>query len=218
MTRTKRAVALAKRLSTAVKKYEEPVVESVARSHDPYRVLVSTMLSLRTKDATTREASKRLFAKAGTIRGLLRLTPKQVEKLIYPVGFYKTKAKNLLRMAQIVSDQYNGCIPGIEHELLQLPGVGRKTANLVLSLSFNTDAICVDTHVHRISNRFDLVRTRTPHETELALQKVLPRKYWQNWNMWLVMWGQNVCMPVSPKCSQCPLEDICPKRSVTHSR
>lgn len=218
MTRSKRVIELARLLSYHVKKYQEPVVEQVARTYDPYRVLVSTMLSLRTKDATTSQASKRLFARASTIKKLRMLSIRQIEKLIYPVGFYKTKARHLLRMAEIVIKQYHGLIPGNEEALLALPGVGRKTANLVLSLSFKKDAICVDTHVHRISNRFDLVRTTTPYETEIALQKVLPMRLWQKWNMWLVMWGQNICFPVRPKCSVCPLHSACPQRHVIYSR
>ncbi|PIS41634.1 MAG: endonuclease III [Candidatus Kerfeldbacteria bacterium CG08_land_8_20_14_0_20_42_7] len=216
--RIKRAKTLSQILRVHTKKYAEPVVEHVAQSYDPYRVLVSTMLSLRTKDATTALASKRLFAVAPTIKKLHHLSSHTIQKLIYPVGFYKTKAKHLLRMSDIVLTCHQGKIPNKETDLLALPGVGRKTANLVLSLSFQQDTICVDTHVQRISNRFDLVRTHTPYETEKSLQRVLPKKYWQKWNMWLVMWGQNVCVPISPKCSQCPLLDVCPQRGVTHSR
>jgi endonuclease-3 len=146
------------------------------------------------------------------------LSPKQIEQLIYPVGFYKTKARNLLRMADLVIKRHHGKIPSTDEDLLALPGVGRKTANLVLSLSFKKDAICVDTHVHRISNRFDLVRTKTPYETEIALQKVLPKRLWKHWNTWLVIWGQNICFPVRPKCSMCPMRSLCPQRNVIHPR
>jgi len=218
MIKTIRAVKLAGLLRIHTKHFDEPIVEQVARSHDSYRVLVSTMLSLRTKDATTAQASRRLFARARSLTSLLQLSPQQIERLIYPVGFYKTKAKNLLSMARLVVQKHHGSIPNSEADLLALPGVGRKTANLVLSLSFKKDTICVDTHVHRISNRFDLVRTQTPLETEMALQKVLPKKYWKHWNTWLVVWGQNICFPVSPKCSLCPLKGACPRRNVIHSR
>lgn len=218
MTRTERSILLAKKLVYAVKKFEKPVVEQVARTYNPYKVLTSTMLSLRTKDTTTMGSSKRLFKIAPSIEKLLGCTTTQIEKAIYPVGFYKTKAKHLQRMAKIVKEKHAGNIPHAEAELLALPGVGRKTANLVLSLSYNKDAICVDTHVHRISNRFDLVRTKNPEETEFALMKVLPRPLWKKWNMWLVMWGQHICHPVSPKCSICPLKNLCPQRGVTTSR
>lgn len=205
-------------LKKHTKKFEEPVVEQVASRHDAFRVLVSTMLSLRTKDATTTIASKRLFREADSPRKLACLSRKKIEKLIYPVGFYKTKAKHLQQMSDILLSRYQGSVPGEENALLSLPGVGRKTANLVLSLSFKKDAICVDTHVHRISNRLGLIRTKNPEETEKALMKILKKKYWPQWNMWLVMWGQNVCHPVSPHCSTCPLQRICPQVGVTISR
>jgi len=195
-----------------------PIVERVAKERDPYRILVSTMLSLRTKDATTEKASLRLFRIAPTITKLAHLPVSAIAKLIYPVGFYKTKARHLREMARIVIKKNQGKIPGSEEALLALPGVGRKTANLVLSLGFAQDAICVDTHVHRISNRLGLIRTKSPHESEIALQKILPRRYWQFWNMWLVMWGQKICVPISPKCSMCPLSEFCSKRNVTNRR
>lgn len=218
MNKKARIKVIVKILRNATKQFEEPVVEQVARSYKPFRVLVSTMLSLRTKDETTTRASRRLFTKADSVPALLKLKPKQIQKLIYPVGFYRTKAKNLLHMAQLLHQKYKGKVPDTLDELVALPGVGRKTANLVLSLSYDKDTICVDTHVHRISNRLALVSSHTPHETELKLMKVLPRKYWKHWNMWLVMWGQNICHPVSPHCSECPLQPYCPQKGVTYSR
>lgn len=218
MTKQEQIKHIVRILFREVTQYEEPVVEQVARDRNPFKVLISTMLSLRTKDTTTTEASRRLFRKADTPLALSRLRLSTIERCIYPVGFYKTKAKHLRRVAEILIHRYNGKVPGKEADLLALPGVGRKTANLVLSLSFSQDAICVDTHVHRISNRFGLVRTKTPEETEQALMRVLPRRYWQRWNMWLVIWGQNICHPVSPRCSVCPLKPYCPQRFVIHSR
>jgi endonuclease-3 len=218
MTNTKRIRTIIRLLQNETKFLQIPIVERVARKRDPYRILVSTMLSLRTKDATTEQASLRLFKYAPSINRLAGLSVSMIAELIYPVGFYKTKAKHLRAMALSVINQHKGKIPGREDALLALPGVGRKTANLVLSLGFSQDAICVDTHVHRISNRLGLIRTKTPYESEIALQKILPRRYWQFWNMWLVMWGQKICVPISPKCSLCPLSKVCPKRNVTRRR
>lgn len=218
MTKAKRIDLIVRILRQEVKKFQLPVVEQVAKTYEAFYVLVSTMLSLRTKDQVTAQSSRRLFKKAGSVRALNKLSQSQIEKLIYPVGFYKIKAKSLKKVAQIIIAKYHAKVPDTEEALLGLPGVGRKTANLVLSLSYNKDAICVDTHVHRISNRFDLIQTTSPEKTEYALMKVLPRKYWKLWNTWLVIWGQNVCHPVSPKCSLCPLLEICPRRGVTTSR
>lgn len=176
------------------------------------------MLSLRTKDAVTTSASKRLFLIAPHIEALASLSVSQIEKAIYPVGFYPTKAKNIKKTAQILIEKYGGKVPKTIDALLELPGVGRKVAALVVSLSYGIPAICVDTHVHRISNRLGLVKTTHPHETEQALMHILPKKYWINWNMWLVMWGQSICTPISPKCSHCPLSSICPKKGVTTTR
>ena len=205
-------------LREAYKKFKEPVVTEVAKDKDPYKVLISTVLSLRTKDETTKEASLRLFERAPDIFKLKELSEKEIEKLIYPVGFYKTKAKNLKKIAKIIVDKYDGVVPSDLDELLKLPNVGRKTANLVLAKGYNIPAICVDIHVHRISNRLGLVKTKTPIETEFALSKILPKKYWIEFNDLLVPFGQNICRPTSPFCSRCPIYDFCDRVGVQRWR
>ena len=194
------------------------VSQIAARDRDPYRVLVSTMISLRTKDEVTLEASRRLFEQAPGPRELSRLDTDIIADLIYPAGFYATKAKHLKKSAEIIIRRYGGRVPSDRDELLELPGVGRKTANLVLNLGFGKDAICVDTHVHRISNRLGWVRTKNPDETERALAEVLPRRYWIEINALLIRFGQKTCTPVSPFCSRCPLAEECPRRGVPRSR
>jgi len=205
-------------LREAYKRFREPVVTEIAKDRDPYRVLVSTVLSLRTKDEVTRDASLRLFEKAPTVYELDRLSENEIAQLIYPVGFYTTKAKNLKRIARIIIQEHNGKVPDTLEELLKLPNVGRKTANLVLSKGYGKPAICVDTHVHRISNRLGLVRTKNPEETEFALMEILPKKYWIEFNDLLVPFGQNLCKPVSPHCSVCPLYKYCDRIGVERSR
>ncbi len=215
----KRADEIVRILKKELKKYGVPVVTKVAREKkSPYRVLISTLLSLRTKDETTLKASKRLFAKADTPEKMLSLTKEEIEKLIYPVGFYHRKAEQILKISEILIEKYGGKVPDTLEELLKLPGVGRKTANLVLNEGFGKLGICVDTHVHRISNRLGLVKTKNPTETEFALQKILPKKHWIIFNTLLVTLGQNICTPISPKCSECPLNKICPKVGVEKHR
>ncbi|WP_022670254.1 endonuclease III domain-containing protein [Hippea alviniae] len=201
-------------LKEAYKSFKEPVVTEVAKDKDPYKVLVSTVLSLRTKDETTKEASLRLFERAPDIFTLKQLKQEEIEKLIYPVGFYKTKAKNLKKIAQIIVDEYDGVVPSNLNDLLKLPNVGLKTANLVLAKGYNIPAICVDIHVHRISNRLGLVKTKAPEETEVALSNILPKKYWIEFNDLLVPFGQNICRPTSPFCSKCPIYDFCDRVGV----
>lgn len=205
-------------LRDAYRQFKEPVVTLVAKDNNPYKVLVSTVLSLRTKDDITHEASLRLFEKAPDIYALDRLTEEDIARLIYPVGFYKTKAKNLKKIAKIIIEQYNGKVPDSLDELLRLPNVGRKTANLVLAKGYNIPAICVDIHVHRISNRLGLVKTKSPKETEFALRDILPKKYWIEFNDLLVPFGQNLCKPVSPFCSKCPIYEFCERVGVERSR
>jgi len=188
------------------------------RWHDPFLVLISCLLSLRTKDQTTLPAAERLFAVADTPRKMLALSAAEIEKLIYPVGFYRTKARRIIGICRDLLSRFAGKVPEKIDELLTLKGVGRKTANLVLTEGFGKPAICVDTHVHRISNRFGYVRTKTPEGTEAALRKILPQRYWIEYNSTLVLWGQNVCRPVSPLCSRCPLKNICARIGVTKSR
>jgi endonuclease III len=194
-------------------------VSAVARENaDPFRVLVATMISLRTKDDVTRTASDALLAAAPSPAALAALPESRIEKLIFPAGFYHTKARSLRAAARLLLERHGGAVPREMDALLALPGVGRKTANLVLNLGFGIDAICVDTHVHRISNRMGWVRTKTPAETEQALMRVLPRRYWITINEALVRWGQSVCTPLSPWCSRCPVAPWCARRDVGRSR
>jgi endonuclease-3 len=196
-----------------------PIVTLVAqRSADPYQVLISTLLSLRTKDEVTTRASRNLFARADTPEGMLRLSADEIRKAIYPVGFYKRKADTILRVTRILLEQNSGRVPGDLEELLKLPGVGRKTANLVLTLGFGKPGICVDTHVHRISNRLGYVKTKSPDETETALRGKLPKAWWIPINDILVAFGQGLCKPVSPWCSRCPVSKWCERIGVSHSR
>lgn len=202
-------------LEKEVMKYRVPVVDLIGvQSRDSYRVLIATILSSRTKDEVTAVASARLFDRAPDIDSLAGLSEKEIRELIYPVGFYKTKATHLQKTALILKDAWGGVVPDTIEELVQLPGVGRKTANLVLSVAFNKPAICVDTHVHRIMNIWGYVRTKTPLETETALRKKLPRKYWQKVNRILVAFGQGKCKPVAPHCDECILEPDCAKINV----
>jgi endonuclease-3 len=181
-------------------------------------VLIACLLSLRTKDETTGPAAARLFALADTPRAMLRLTPRRIERAIFPVGFYRTKAKVILGVCRDVLERFDGRVPDEIEPLLTLKGVGRKTANLVVTQGFNKPGICVDVHVHRISNRLGYVKTRNPEETEMALRRRLPRRYWIGYNDLLVAFGQNICQPVSPKCSVCPVNRSCPRLGVTRSR
>jgi endonuclease-3 len=196
-----------------------PSVSTVAeRKPDPFHILVSTMISLRTKDEVTSGASRRLLSRAPTAQELARIGTKKIAELIYPAGFYNTKAKNLKSMAELLVERYGGRVPESMEQLLDLPGVGRKTANLVRNLGYGLDGICVDTHVHRISNRLGWVQTRTPEQTESALEKVLPRRFWITINELLVRFGQTTCTPVSPFCSLCPIGQQCPRIGVQRSR
>lgn len=176
---------------------------------DPFRVLIATVISARTKDEVTKEASRKLFKKFPTPQALANADPKEVAKLIYPAGFYKTKAKRLVEIARIIVEEYDGKVPSSLEALLELPGVGRKTANIVLAYAFGVPAVPVDTHVHRISNRLGLVKTRTPEETERELKRILPKRYWIDINWMLVKFGQIICRPINPKCNECPLHELC---------
>ena len=203
-----------------IRQWEEPVVGVVARmsARDPFRILISCLLSLRTKDKTTGEASARLFALAHTPAGLLQLSLKKIERAIYPVGFYRMKAKSIHAICRRLLDVYGGKVPDSIDELVTLSGVGRKTANLVVTVGYKKPGICVDIHVHRISNRWGYVKTKTPEETEEALRKKLPKPYWITFNDLLVPYGQHVCLPVSPFCSRCKLIEYCDRQGVTRSR
>jgi endonuclease III len=202
-----------------VKGWVTPAVTIVAtQDHDPFKVLVSCILSLRTRDQVTAEASERLFALADTPAGLSRLSPEEIEKAIYPVGFYRIKSQQILEISRQLAEGYGGSVPDDLETLLRFKGVGRKTANLVLTLGFGKAGICVDTHVHRICNRWGYVSTKTPEQTEIALRKKLPAEYWIVINDLLVTFGQNQCSPLSPRCSSCPLHHLCDRVGVTKSR
>lgn len=200
-----------KELLKVTKRMPMPVVTEIklVTNKDAYKILISTMLSLRTKDSTTRDASMRLFEKAGNPKDMLKLSEEEIAKLIYPVGFYRVKAKNILEVSKTIIDDYNGKVPDEIDELLKLRGVGRKVANLVITEAFDKYGICVDTHVHRISNRFGYVSTKKPEQTEFALRKKLPKKYWRVYNDTLVIYGQNLCKPINPLCNQCSVSKYC---------
>jgi endonuclease-3 len=203
----------------AIRPFHITAVTSVAeKSCAPFRVLISCLISLRTKDEVTDLASHRLFAKADTPAKMLTLREREIAKLIFPAGFYRTKAKRIREISQTLLNGYNGRVPDALEELLKLKGVGRKTANLVLTVAYGKPGICVDTHVHRISNRLGWVKTQTPEQTEMALREILPKRFWIPINDWLVTFGQNICQPVSPWCSKCPLHDGCPKNGVKYRR
>ncbi|MCR4336393.1 MAG: endonuclease III [Candidatus Omnitrophica bacterium] len=206
-------------LRQAMKDLPDPSVTLVGkRWNSPFLVLISCILSLRTQDKTTLPASERLFALADTPKKMLQLTIAQIEKAIYPVGFYKTKARVIHGICRDILDKFGGQVPSDIEKLLSMKGVGRKTANLVLTEGFHIPAMCVDTHVHRISNRMGYVVTKTPEETEQALRKKLPQKHWMDYNALLVTWGQNVCKPISPLCSKCPIHRYCARCDVGKRR
>jgi len=208
-----RVVATLKR---EVRQWKVPIV--CHYRHDPFETLVSCLISLRTKDETTDAASARLFALARTPQTMVKLSRRRVERAIFPAGFYRTKARTILELSRTLIDEHGGKVPNDLDALLALKGVGRKTANLVLTLAFRKYGICVDTHVHRISNRWGYVATKTPDETEMRLRDRLPRRHWRVYNDLLVTFGQNLCHPTSPWCSRCPLDGLCPRIGVTRSR
>jgi endonuclease-3 len=208
-------------LAKAIRGLEVPAVEKISESQaeDPFQVLIATLLSARTQDATTLAASMRLFRKARTPHTMARLSVPQIEELIYPVSFYRNKARHVQACCQTLVEEFDGVVPGTMEKLVTLSGVGRKTANLVLILGFQSrDNICVDTHVHRISNRLGWVRTALPEETEQALYEVTERRWWASINLYLVTWGQNVCRPVYPRCGDCAIVADCPRIGVTGLR
>lgn len=206
-------------LREAAPGWSAPVVTQMATlSRDPYLVLIACLMSLRTKDETTGPAARRLFALADTPQAMLTLAPEQIAKAIYPVGFYKTKVQTILEISRLLVEKYESRVPDEIDELVQFKGVGRKTANLVVTLGYRKPGICVDTHVHRISNRWGYVTTKTPEETEMALRKKLPPAHWIEINDLLVAMGQTICHPTSPKCSLCPIEKYCAKIGVVRSR
>jgi len=201
------------------KSFQVPVVTLIAETKkNPYRVLISCLLSLRTNDKTTTVASRRLFKVASTPKAMILLKPKEIVELIYPVGFYNTKARNIIDVSRVILEKFDSKVPDNIEDLLTLNGVGRKTANLVVTLGYKKYGICVDTHVHRISNRFGFIKTKNPNESEFALRKKLPRKYWIKYNDILVTYGQHLCRPISPHCSICKVRSHCSRIGVTLSR
>ena len=211
-------VPVLKSIGRAIRSLQEPAVEKIAEEtqEDPFQVLIATMLSAQTKDAVTAAVSERLFKVATTPKAMAALPVSRIEKLIYPVSFYRNKARHVKQACRQILDSFGGEVPDTMEELLTLQGVGRKTANLVLILSHaSRNNICVDTHVHRISNRLGWVKTRTPEQTEHALYEVVPRKWWPDVNLYLVTWGQNVCRPVYPRCRACVASTMCPRVGVT---
>jgi endonuclease-3 len=207
-----------RKLALAITGLELPAVEKISesRGEDPFQVTIATLLSARTQDATTHAAAERLFAKAGTPQAMAKLTIRQIEKLIYPVSFYRYKARYIKATCDKLIREFGGRTPSTMEELLTLPGVGRKTANLVLILAYRSRKnICVDTHVHRIANRLGWVKTRTPDETERALYDAAESRWWPYINLYLVTWGQNVCRPMYPRCPSCAIRDLCPRIGVT---
>ena len=207
-----------RRLARAIDGLDEPAVEKIAEEQqdDPFQVLIATMLSAQTRDPVTAEASRRLFRVARTPETMAKLTKMEIQRLIYPVSFYRNKAVHVRETCRQIVTRFRRRVPSTMEELLTLPGVGRKTANLVLILAHRSGSnICVDTHVHRIANRLGWVKTRTPEETEQALYAAAPRKWWPIINLYLVTWGQNVCRPVYPLCGSCAIADLCPRIGVT---
>ena len=207
-----------KKLKKAVRKFPTPSVTLIAKKNDPFAVLVSCIISLRTRDEVTEMASARLFTLAKLPAELLELSNAKIEKAIYPAAFYRNKTKSLKELCQVLVKEYYGKVPDKLEELLKLKGVGRKTANLTLILGHNKPGICVDIHVHRISNRWGYVKTKSPDETEMVLREILPKRFWKGYNDLLVSFGQNLCKPISPFCGSCPIEDQCPKIGVNRFR
>ncbi len=216
MKRPKPAVVehVMRTLAREIDGMELPAIEKISESQqeDPFQVLIATLLSARTQDATTHAASTRLFRRARTPNSMARLPEREIEELIYPVSFYRNKARHVKATAEALASRFGGRVPGTLEELVTLPGVGRKTATLVLILAFQSRRhICVDTHVHRISNRMGWVRTKTPEQTEQALYRNTDARWWPYINLYLVTWGQNVCRPVYPRCGECAIADTCPR-------
>jgi endonuclease-3 len=207
-------------LESMMASFPEAVVDAMVKDHrDPFKVLIATLISLRTKDEVTGKATERLFQIASTPFQMVLLEPEVIEKAIFPAGFYRNKAKTIIHVCSVLISKYEGNVPSTIDELIAIKGVGRKTANLVLSSGFGIDAICVDTHVHRICNRWGYVNTSTPDATEMLLRRKLPQRYWIRINALLVVMGQNICKPVSPLCSSCSLKGwFCPSYGVKKSR
>ncbi|MEM5777604.1 MAG: endonuclease III [Candidatus Aenigmatarchaeota archaeon] len=202
-------------LRKETKKYIKPAMDQIKDiNYSPYTILISCLLSLRTKDSVTIEASKRLFSLADTPEAMVKIDLKEIENAIKPSNYYKTKAKRIKEISKLLIEKYNGNVPDKFEELIKIKGIGRKTANIVLAYAFGKNTIAVDTHVHRISNRLGLVKTKKPHQTEEELKKILPKKYWKIYNNLLVVWGQNVCKPIKPLCDKCAIYEYCDRLGV----
>ena len=207
-----------KKLKKVTKEFRTPGLMLIKKNNDPFMVLISCIISLRTRDDVMENASARIFALAKTSAELVRITNSKLEKAIYPAAFYRNKAKSIKEICKVLEKEYAGIVPDKLEELLKLKGVGRKTANLTLIAGHNKPGICVDIHVHRISNRWGYLKTETPDETEMVLRKILPRRFWKSYNELLVSFGQNLCKPISPYCTTCPLETQCLKIGVKRHR
>jgi endonuclease III len=206
-------------LKKQVRSLKLPWIDRMAaRKRDPFQVLISCILSLRTQDKTTEAASRRLFQMARTPETLSKIPVAEIQKAIYPVGFYRVKARQIREIGEKIVRKHGGKVPDTIEELLTLKGVGRKTANLVVTVGYDRDGICVDTHVHRITNRWGLIQTKNPTQTEFALREILPKRYWKQLNGHLVAFGQGICKPVSPLCSGCKIFEACERVGVTKSR
>ena len=207
-------------LRETTKAFTRPLIDQINDEfgHDPYLILIACLLSLRAKDTTTIHVCRELFTLIRTPDQLLAMPLEELERIIFRTGFYKNKAQVLRHVSRVLIDLYGGKVPDTTEVLLSIKGIGLKTAHLVMGCAFGKPAICVDTHVHRISNRLGLITTKTVEESEVALRDVLPKKYWTVWNNLLVMWGQNVCVPISPKCSGCPIRHMCKRVGVVKSR
>ena len=208
-------------LAAAITGLELPAVEKISeeQAEEPFQILIATLLSARTQDATTHAASTRLFRRARTPRTMVGMSVGEIEKLIYPVSFYRSKARHVKACCQMLLDRFGGRVPSTLEDLVMLPGVGRKTANLVMILAFKSrQNICVDTHVHRISNRLGWVKTQLPDETEQALYKATNARWWPYINLYLVTWGQNICRPIAPRCGDCAIAEVCPRIGVSKPR
>lgn len=214
------AVELIGVLRKSTKNMPLPMSDVIAHEYnrDPYLILISCLLSLRNKDTSTLPISRKLFAIAKTPKQIVALPLAELEKIIYSIGFYKNKAKILHSVSRDLLSRFDGKVPNNRSDLVSIKGVGPKTASLVLGIAFGIPAICVDVHVHRISNRIGLIKTETPEETEVALMEILPKKYWIEWNRLLVLWGQNICTPISPWCSKCPIYALCQRNGVLKKR
>ena len=206
-------------LTNYFKNFETPTVRSTSiATKDPFKVLISCLLSLRTQDKNTEKASRQLFEVASTPSEILQLPIKKLETLIFSSGHYKKKARTLKHVSKVILKDFNGTVPSTEEELLSIKGIGRKTANIVLAFAYNKKVIPIDTHCHRLPNRLSWVKTKTPEQTEFELMKILPKKYWKEFNTLFIKFGKNICLPISPLCSKCPINNYCKKVDVIKSR